>query len=89
VAREVGGGRPKKFGEEESPAPSRLEVEPATVAGVVLRAVSRRSAMHWRSATARTDAMLGTGEEALYAVGWTLSGLATLGTIVAVWMFGM
>ena len=46
--------------------------------------------MHWRSATARTDAMLGTGEEeALYAVGWTLSGLATLGTIVAVWMFGM
>ena len=22
-------------------------------------------------------------------VGWTLSGLATLGTIVAVWMFGM
>ncbi len=46
--------------------------------------------MHWRSATARTDAMLATGDdEALYAVGWTLSGLATLGTIVAVWMFGM
>jgi hypothetical protein len=46
--------------------------------------------MHWRSATARTDVMLGTGDdEALYAVGWSLSGLATLGTIVAVWMFGM
>jgi hypothetical protein len=46
--------------------------------------------MHWRSATARTDAMLGiVDDEALYAVGWTLSGLATLGTIVAVWMFGM
>jgi hypothetical protein len=46
--------------------------------------------MHWRSATARTDAMLGTGDdEALYAVGWTLSGLATLGTIVAVWMCAM
>jgi hypothetical protein len=46
--------------------------------------------MHWRSATARTDAMLGTGDdEALYAVGWTLSSLATLGTIVAVWMFAM
>jgi hypothetical protein len=24
-----------------------------------------------------------------YAVGWTLSGLAVLGTIVAVWMFGI
>jgi hypothetical protein len=46
--------------------------------------------MHWRSATVRTDAMLGTGDdEALYAVGWTLSGLATLATIVAVWMFAM
>jgi hypothetical protein len=34
--------------------------------------------------------MLGTGDdEALYAVGWTISGLATLGTIVAVWMFGI
>lgn len=34
--------------------------------------------------------MLGTGDdEALYAVGWTLSSLATLGTIVAVWMFAM
>jgi hypothetical protein len=33
---------------------------------------------------------LGTGDdEALYAVGWILSGLARLGTIVAVWMFGM
>jgi len=46
--------------------------------------------MHWRNATEATDAMLGTGhEEALYAVGWTISGLATLGTIVAVWMFGI
>jgi hypothetical protein len=46
--------------------------------------------MHWRSATARSDVMLGTGDdEALYAVGWTLSGLATLATIVAVRMFAM
>ena len=46
--------------------------------------------MHWRSATGRTDTMRGTGDdEALYAIGWTLSGLATLATIVAVWMFGM
>ena len=46
--------------------------------------------MHWRNATQTTDAMLGTGrDEALYAVGWTISGLATLGTIVAVWMFGI
>jgi hypothetical protein len=46
--------------------------------------------MHWRSATVRTDAILGTGDDdALYAAGWSLSGLATLGTIIAVWMFAM
>jgi hypothetical protein len=44
--------------------------------------------MHWRSATVRTDAMTG-DDEALYAAAWTLSSLATLGTIVAVWMFAM
>jgi hypothetical protein len=45
--------------------------------------------MQRRSAT-ETDAMLGTGhDEALYAAGWTISGLATLATIVAVWMFGI
>jgi hypothetical protein len=46
--------------------------------------------MHWRSATAEADEMRGTGEdEILYATGWTISGLATLATIVAVWMFGI
>jgi hypothetical protein len=46
--------------------------------------------MHRRSPTETTDAMLGTGhDEALYAAGWTISGLATLATIVAVWMFGI
>jgi hypothetical protein len=46
--------------------------------------------MHRRSATARTEAMLGTGDdEALYAVGWTISGRATPGTIVVIWMFGI
>jgi hypothetical protein len=34
--------------------------------------------------------MRGTGDdEALYAIGLTLSSLATLGTIIAVRMFGM
>jgi hypothetical protein len=46
--------------------------------------------MHRRSPTETTDAMLGTGhDDALYAAGWTISGLATLATIVAVWMFGI
>lgn len=45
---------------------------------------------HWRSSTARADVMRGTGEdEAAYAAGWTISGLATLGTILAVWMFAI
>jgi hypothetical protein len=45
---------------------------------------------HWRASTEGIDAMRGTGEdEGLYATGWTISGLATLGAIVAVWMFGI
>ncbi|WP_298108746.1 hypothetical protein [Bradyrhizobium sp.] len=28
-------------------------------------------------------------DDGAYAVGWTVSGLAVLGTIVAVWMFGI
>ena len=27
--------------------------------------------------------------DAAYAAGWTISGLATLGTIIAVWMFAI
>jgi hypothetical protein len=45
---------------------------------------------HWRTSSERVDVMRGTGEDdALYATGWTISGLATLGAIVAVWMFGI
>jgi hypothetical protein len=45
---------------------------------------------HWRATDDRFDVMRGTGEdEALYATGWTISGLATLGVIVAVWMFAI
>jgi hypothetical protein len=44
----------------------------------------------WRVSTDRLDTMHPTGEnEGLYATGWTISGLATLGAIVAVWMFGI
>jgi lysyl-tRNA synthetase class I len=47
--------------------------------------------MHWRSITAEADAMRGAADDddILYATGWTISGLATLGTIVAVWLFGI
>lgn len=46
--------------------------------------------MHWRSTTAEAELMRGTGEDnILYATGWTISGLATLATIVAVWLFGI
>ena len=45
---------------------------------------------HWRDSTDRADAMRGTGEdEAAYAVGWTISGLATLGAILVVWVFAI
>jgi hypothetical protein len=29
------------------------------------------------------------GDEGAYTAGWTVSGLAVLGAIVAVWMFGI
>jgi len=47
--------------------------------------------MHWRSARSAADAMRGTADDdnILYATGWTISGLATLGTILAVWVFGI
>ena len=44
--------------------------------------------MYWRSATAEADAMRGTADDDnFYATGWTISGLATLGTILAVCVF--
>ena len=40
--------------------------------------------MQWRSATTDADLMSGTDDDEIsYATGWTISGLATLGTIVA------
>ena len=45
--------------------------------------------MQWRSATTEADAMRGTDDDTFYATGWTISGLATLGTIVAIWLLGI
>jgi len=46
--------------------------------------------MDWRSAMVRTEPTPDTrDDEAAYAAGWTISGLATLGTIIAVWMFAI
>jgi hypothetical protein len=45
---------------------------------------------HWREGTPRADAMRGTAEdEVAYMAGWTISGLATLGTILVVWIFAV
>lgn len=46
--------------------------------------------MDWRSAATRTEPIRDTPEDrAAYAAGWTISGLATLGTIIAVWVFAL
>jgi len=46
--------------------------------------------MQWWSATTGADAMRGTSDDEIsYATGWTISGLATLGTIVAIWLLGI
>jgi hypothetical protein len=45
---------------------------------------------HWRASTERLDGMRGTGEdEAGYLAGWTISGMATLATILVVWVFAI
>jgi hypothetical protein len=46
--------------------------------------------MDWQTAMIRTEPPVATREdETAYAVGWTISGLATLGTIIAVWLFAL
>ena len=46
--------------------------------------------MDWQPAMVRTEAARNTHEEEVaYAAGWTISGLATLGTILAVWIFAI
>ena len=46
--------------------------------------------MLWRPVTTEADAMRGTGDDEIsYATGWTISGLATLGTILAIWVFAI
>lgn len=50
----------------------------------------RRKVMDWRDAMLRTEQVRATPEdEAAYAAGWTISSLATIGTIIAVWMFAI
>jgi len=45
---------------------------------------------HWINSTDRFDGRRDTAEDdASYVTGWTISGLATLGVIVAVWMFAI
>lgn len=58
---------------------------------VMLRTgICGRKAMDWRMAMVRTESPSSTHEdEVAYAVGWTISGLATLGTIIAVWLFAI
>jgi hypothetical protein len=46
--------------------------------------------MDWRAAMVRTEPSPLTHEDEIaYAAGWTISGLATLGTIIAVWIFAI
>ena len=50
----------------------------------------RRTTMDWRNEMIRVPPPAVTREEeTAYAAGWTISGLATLGTIIAVWLFAI
>ncbi len=46
--------------------------------------------MDWRTAMVRVDPAPRLHEDdGAYAVGWTISGLATLATIIAVWLLAI
>jgi hypothetical protein len=63
-------------------------MEPTARAGVVW--ASLQEAIMWRDSTPRADALHATSEdETAYVAGWTISGLATLGAILAVWIFAI
>jgi hypothetical protein len=65
-------------------------MEPAVGAAIILITIQEAIMSHWRDSTFRADIIRGTGEdEAAYVAGWTISGLATLGTILAVWIFAV
>jgi hypothetical protein len=52
--------------------------------------MQREAKIHWQADPARAEIMRGTDDDqAAYAAGWTISGLATLTAIVAVWVFGI
>ena len=71
----------------------RARVEPAARETIVLLSIKTQEADmsdHWRVSADGIDSMRGTGEDAAaYAAGWTVSGLATLATIVVVWGFAI
>ena len=68
-------------------------MEPAAGVMIVLSAIRHQEADmsdRWRVSADQVDIMRDTGEDAAaYAVGWTVSGLATLATIVVVWVFAI
>ena len=43
----------------------------------------------WKAFDSYDDMRGGADDQAAYAAGWTISGLATLGAIVAVWIFAI
>ena len=45
--------------------------------------------MDWRHAMEPPPARATAEDEAAYAAGWTISGLVTIATIVAVWVFAI
>jgi hypothetical protein len=66
-------------------------MEPADLMAIVLpRDQEAVMSNHWRASTDGVDIMRGSSEDtAAYAAGWTVSGLATLATILAVWVFAI
>ena len=65
-------------------------MEPPATGAIVLRGIWELDMSRWRNSSARVDVMRGKGEdEATYAAGWAIIGLATLATILAVSVFAI
>ncbi len=71
--------------------PTRVRRNPDAITGIIFAWTGIwEMAMDWRSEAVHIEAVRPTPQdEFAYAAGWTISGVAMLCAIVAVWMFGI
>jgi hypothetical protein len=84
-------GRGEEGGTQPHPSELILQIEPCAFRrDLFLRGTSQEAAFREALMTDWRDSMVDRPtEEGAYTAGWTVSGLAVLGAIVAIWVFGI